>query len=143
MWIERIKREIKAMAKYFFVLLFSLTVSVIGYAEDINDDYSSQLLGVWKHAEDPLWVQLSFNETSVNGVITQNDDDDTSVGKTLLDKVVYDSDERLWSGLIYVPQLKRMHPMTLRLIDHQRFKITVKVGFIKRSVEFFRAAEME
>ena len=131
------------MSKYFFVWAFSSVISVFGFAEEIKDDYSSQLLGVWKHAEDPLWVQLSFNETSVNGVITQNDDDDTSVGKTLLDKVVYDSDERLWSGLIYVPQLKRMHPMTLRLIDHQRFKITVKVGFIKRSVEFFRAAEME
>ena len=131
------------MSKYFFLWVFSSVFSVLGFAEEIKDDYSSQLLGVWKHAEDLLWVQLSFNETSVNGVITQNDDDDTSVGKTLVDKVVYDSDERLWSGLIYVPQLKRMHPMTLRLIDHQRFKITVKVGFIKRSVEFLRITETE
>lgn len=131
------------MAKYFFVLLFSSAVSVIGYAEDINDDYSSQLLGSWKHYEDPLWIDLTFLDSTGKGTITKNDDDDTSVGKTLLDKVVYDSDERLWSGLIYVPQLKRMHPMRLRMIDSQRFKITVKVGFIKRSVEFFRAAEIE
>ena len=105
-----------------------------------NVSTASDLSGFWQHPRDPIW--LDINEALGTGIVVRNTDDPSSVGFAVLKEVLVGPKQGQWSGQVYVPQLGAYKQVTVTLPDANTLKMKVKIGFIRRSVEWSRVASV-
>jgi uncharacterized protein (DUF2147 family) len=104
---------------------------------------ASELTGMWKHDDQPVWVEISFDGDMATGTVLRNDNKPDAVGATFLKEVKSEEGEQgPWAGQVYAAALNEFKDAKITLPETDAMKITVKVGFISRSVSWTRVAEV-
>ena len=97
------------------------------------------LAGVWKHAEEPGWIEIQFEDDRGRGTVLRNDLFPEREGRLLLRNLAADASKpNLWRGEIYVERFEEFKKAELKLDGGARMTIEVKVGFISRSLDWVR-----
>lgn len=92
--------------------------------------------GYWQHPKDPVWIEVS--EGAGTGIALRNDDQPETVGFHVVRDLLAGNQPGLWRGQVFVPQLDGYKDVTITLPNDQTLRMTVKFGFIRRSVEWSR-----
>ena len=118
-----------------FVLLLtaSAMVSTPSYA-------SSGLSGYWQHESEPVWIEMQPDEGK--GVMLRNDNRPDRVGFLVVTDLESSDDPNEWSAQVYAAPLGEYRDATITLESDDLMAFTVKVGFIRRTVEWSRVPEV-
>ena len=114
-------------------LMLSAMVAMPGNA-DIG------LAGYWQHEGDPVWIEMR-PETG-EGVMLRNDNRPDRVGFLVVTDLVAGDDPAEWSAQVFAARLGEYRKAQITLTDENRMIFTVKVGFMRRSVEWTRVSEV-
>ena len=107
----------------------------------IAEVYASELDGYWQHPDDPVWIEV--NVVDGTGVAMRNDDQPETVGFHVVRGLIEGEKAGSWRGEVYVPQFDSYKNVTITMPDEQTLKMTVKFGFIRRSVAWSRVDSTE
>lgn len=111
------------------LLLYALLFTPVAFSADIS--------GIWKHAQNPAWIEIRLEEGS--GTVVRNDKFPDRVGrKVLKDLQADESEQGLWHGLIYAEKLGEYKDVVVSLPEADQMHFTGKVGFMSRTVEWVR-----
>ena len=116
-------------------LLLATLLSVL-ITSGVRADGRSELDGYWQHPDDPVWIEV--NVASKTGVAMRNDDQPDTVGFHVVRGLVESDKTGSWKGEVYVPQLDSYKNVSITMPEEQTLQMTVKFGFIRRSVEWSR-----
>ena len=103
--------------------------------------YASELDGLWQHPDDPVWIEVDV--ANGTGVAMRNDDQPETVGFHVVRGLVEGDKSDSWKGEVFVPQFDNYKNVTITLPDEQTLRMTVKFGFIRRSVAWSRVDSIE
>ena len=100
---------------------------------------ASDLAGTWKHDDEPVWVEISFDGDTASGTVLRNDNKPDAVGATFL-KDVHSEEGAAgpWKAQVYAAALKEFKDAQISLPQADAMTIKVKVGFMSRSVTWSR-----
>ena len=99
--------------------------------------FSADISGVWKHAKEPIWIEIRLQESV--GIVVRNDNFPERVGREILNQVnLSKSKPGLWHGRLYIEKLAEYKSVEIFLPTAERMTLTGKVGFISRTVEWRR-----
>lgn len=100
---------------------------------------ASDLAGMWKHDDEPVWVEISFDGDTASGTVLRNDNKPDAVGAVFLKNVQgEDGVTGPWKGQVYAQALEEFKDAEISLPAADAMKIKVKLGFISRSVTWSR-----
>ena len=118
-----------------FVLLLtaSAMVSTPSYA-------SSGLSGYWQHESEPVWIEMQPDEGK--GVMLRNDNRPDRAGFLVVTDLEASDDPNEWSAQVFAAQLGEYRNAAITLLRDDLMAFTVKVGFIRRTVEWTRVKEV-
>ena len=104
-----------------------------GNAED-------ELAGYWQHESEPVWIEMQL-ETG-QGVMLRNDNRPDRVGFLVVTDLEASDDPNEWSAQVFAARLGEYPKADITLAADDRMVFTVKVGFMRRSVEWQRVSEV-
>ena len=118
-----------------FVLLLtaSAMVSTPSYA-------SSGLSGYWQHESEPVWIEMQPDEGK--GVMLRNDNRPDRVGFLVVTDFEASDKPNEWSAQVFAARLGEYRKADITLSSDGRMVFIVKVGFMRRSVEWQRVSEV-
>ena len=96
--------------------------------------------GIWQHPKDPVWIEVTA--TAGHGLNVRNDSDPSSIGFAVLKEVTVGEQKGRWTGQVFVPQLGDYKRVELSLPTADTLKMKVKIGFLRRSLEWARVPEV-
>ena len=97
--------------------------------------------GHWQHPEDPVWIEVLVQAGT--GIALRNDDQPETVGFHVVKDLAATDEPGIWQGQVFVPQLDGYKDVAITMPDDQTLRMTVKFGFLRRSVDWSRVAERE
>ena len=118
----------KVMKDIGITVLLCLTAQFV-QAEDA-------LAGFWQHESDPIWLAMQPDEGVA--IMVRNDDRPDRVGFKVVTGLVASDKANQWSGQVFAAQLGEYRDATITLKTEDRMAFTVKVGFMRRTVEWQR-----
>ena len=102
---------------------------------------AGDLVGIWQHESEPVWIQIEANETV--GRIQRNDNKPEAVGFEMIkDLAQTGNGEARWTGQVYAAKLGEFKSAEIDLVSEDIMRFKVKVGFISRRVEWQRVDEL-
>ena len=117
-----------------FTLIAALSTS-LAWAGDIT--------GIWKHAEEPGWIEIQMEEGVGTAKVVRNEAYPERVGREILkDLTAVEDKASLWQGQIYVERLGKYKDAQILLAEPDALEMKVKVGFISRTVNWIRVEEL-
>ena len=96
--------------------------------------------GLWKHSGKDLWMEIKFDQAVGTGRIFKNDKKPDSIGKPVLTELVFDAVLGKGEGMMYVPQMQSRYKAKIKLAEPNLMAMKVKVGFISKTVKWFRVS---
>ena len=115
------------------LLMMSATFALPGHAE-------SELAGYWQHESEPVWIEMQ-PETG-QGVMLRNDNRPDRVGFLVVTDLEASDEPNEWSAQVFAARLGEYRNADITLSSDGRMVFTVKVGFMRRSVEWRRVSEV-
>ena len=115
------------------LLMLSAMVTMPGSAE-------TQLAGYWQHESDPVWIEMQ--PEAGQGVMIRNDIRPDRVGFLVVTDLEASDDPNEWSAQVFAARLGEYRKAGITLAADDRMVFTVKVGFVRRSVEWRRVSEV-
>ena len=115
------------------LLMLSAMIALPGHAEN-------ELAGYWQHESDPVWIEMQ-PETG-EGVMLRNDNRPDRVGFLVVTDLEASDDPDEWSAQVFAARLGEYRKAEITLAADDRMVFTVKVGFVRRSVEWRRVSEV-
>ena len=115
------------------LLMMSATFALPGHAE-------SELAGYWQHESEPVWIEMQ-PETG-QGVMLRNDNRPDRVGFLVVTDLGASNEPNEWSAQVFAARLGEYRNAEITLSSDGRMVFTVKVGFMRRSVEWRRVSEV-
>jgi uncharacterized protein (DUF2147 family) len=113
--------------------LFALVCMVTSTA------FAQDLSGLWKHSENPVYVEIQFDGDTGTGTVRQNDKRPEAAGKIVFKDLVAEAGTSTsWQGQVYAEKLEAFKDAQLSLPEPDQMQIKVKVGFISRTVKWVR-----
>lgn len=103
--------------------------------------HASGVDGVWQHPDDPVWIEVNLEAGT--GIARRNDDQPETVGFHVVKGLAASNNLGAWQGEVFVPQIDGYKAVLITLPDEQTLRMTVKFGFIRRSVEWSRVEAFE
>ena len=100
----------------------------------------TELAGYWQHESDPVWIEMR-PETG-EGVMLRNDSRPDRVGFLVVTGLVAGDGPAEWSAQVFAARLGEYRKADITLASDDRMIFTVKVGFMRRSVEWRRVSEV-
>ena len=98
---------------------------------------AADISGTWKHVDEPGWIEIDL-ETGV-GTVMRNDKFPERVGRKILKDLQADKKKQnLWRGQVYAERAGEYKKAEVSLTEDDLMKITVKVGFMSRTLEWKR-----
>jgi hypothetical protein len=94
------------------------------------------LAGFWQHESDPIWLAMQPDEGVA--IMVRNDNRPDRVGFQVVTDLVATDKPKQWSGQVFAAQLGEYRDATITLKNENRMAFTVKVGFVRRTVEWQR-----
>ena len=99
--------------------------------------FAGDISGVWKHADEPGWIEISVEEGK--GTVVRNDKFPERVGREIVRHLKADgSKENLWQGQVYAEKLGEYKDAEISLAEPDLMQFKVKVGFMSRTIEWVR-----
>ena len=114
-------------------LMLSAMVTMPGNAE-------TELAGYWQHESEPVWIEMQ-PETG-QGVMLRNDNRPDRVGFLVVTDLETSDEPNEWSAQVFAARLGEYRKAEITLSYDGRMVFTVKVGFMRRSVEWQRVSEV-
>ena len=114
-------------------LILTATVALPGHAGD-------ELAGYWQHESEPIWIEMQPDEGK--GVMLRNDNRPDRAGFLVVTDLEASDDPNEWSAQVFAAQLGEYRNATITLESDDLMAFTVKVGFIRRTVEWSRVKEV-
>ena len=115
------------------LLMLSAMVTMPGNAE-------TELAGYWQHESEPVWIEMQ-PETG-QGVMVRNDNRPDRVGFLVVTDLEASDDPNEWSAQVFAARLGEYRQADIAQTADDRMVFTVKVGFMRRSVEWQRVSEV-
>ena len=115
------------------LLMLSAMVTMPGNAE-------TELAGYWQHESEPVWIEMQ-PETG-QGVMVRNDNRPDRVGFLVVTDLEASDDPNEWSAQVFAARLGEYRQADIAQAADDRMVFTVKVGFMRRSVEWQRVSEV-
>ena len=115
------------------LLMLSAMVTMPGNAEN-------QLAGYWQHESDPVWIEMQ--PEARQGVMIRNDIRPDRLGFLVVTDLEASDDPNEWSAQVFAARLGEYRKAEITLAADDRMVFTVKVGFVRRSVEWRRVSEV-
>ncbi len=115
------------------LLMLSAMSAMPGTAE-------SDVAGYWKHESDPVWIEMQ-PETG-QGVMLRNDNRPDRAGFLVVTDLEASDAPEAWSAQVFAARLGKYRKADITLSSDDRMVFTVEVGFMRRSVEWRRVAEL-
>ena len=122
----------RLLPKLLFLML-SAMVTMSGNAGD-------ELAGYWQHESDPVWIEMQPD--SGQGVMVRNDNRPDRLGFLVVTELEASDDPNEWSAQVFAARLGEYRKAEITLAADDRMVFTVKVGFMRRSVEWRRVSEV-
>ena len=113
--------------------MLSAMVTMPGNAE-------TELGGYWQHESDPVWIEMQ-PETG-QGVMVRNDNRPDRLGFLVVTDLEAGDEPNEWSAQVFAARLGEYRKAEITLAADDRMVFTVKVGFVRRSVEWRRVSEV-
>ena len=117
------------------LLLLMVTVMVA-----MPGDAGDELAGYWQHESEPVWIEMQ-PETG-QGVMLRNDNRPDRVGFLVVTDLEAGDEPNDWSAQVFAARLGEYRKAEITLAADDRMVFTVKVGFMRRSVEWQRVSEV-
>jgi hypothetical protein len=115
------------------LLMLSAMVALQGHAGE-------ELAGYWQHESEPVWIEMQ-PETG-QGVMLRNDNRPDRVGFLVVTDLEAGDEPNDWSAQVFAARLGEYRKAAITLAADDRMVFTVKVGFMRRSVEWLRVSEV-
>ena len=115
------------------LLMLSAMFALPGHAEN-------ELAGYWQHESEPVWIEMQ-PETG-QGVMLRNDNRPDRVGFLVVTDLEASDEPNEWSAQVFAARLGEYRKAEITLSSDGRMVFTVKVGFMRRSVEWQRVSEV-
>ncbi|MDC3015278.1 hypothetical protein OA010_00535 [Luminiphilus sp.] len=115
------------------LLMLSAMVALPGHSE-------SELAGYWQHESEPVWIEMQ-PETG-QGVMLRNDNRPDRVGFLVVTDLEASDEPNEWSAQVFAARLGEYRKADITLSSDGRMVFIVKVGFMRRSVEWQRVSEV-
>ena len=115
------------------LLMLSAMFTMPGNAE-------TELAGYWQHESEPVWIEMQ-PETG-QGVMLRNDNRPDRVGFLVVTDLEASDEPNEWSAQVFAARLGEYRQAEITLATDDRMVFTVKVGFMRRSVEWRRVSEV-
>ena len=115
------------------LLMLSAMFALPGHAEN-------ELAGYWQHESEPVWIEMQ-PETG-QGVMLRNDNRPDRVGFLVVTDFEASDEPNEWSAQVFAARLGEYREAAITLSSDGRMVFTVKVGFMRRSVEWQRVSEV-
>ena len=115
------------------LLLLSAIIALPGNAEN-------ELAGYWQHESDPVWIEMQ--PVTGQGMMLRNDNRPDRVGFLVVTDLEASEDPNAWSAQVFAARLGEYRNADITLSADDRMVFTVKVGFMRRSVEWRRVSEV-
>ena len=115
------------------LLILSAMVMMPGNAE-------TQLAGYWQHESDPVWIEMQ--PEAGQGVMIRNDIRPDRLGFLVVTDLEASDDPNEWSAQVFAARLGEYRKAEITLAADDRMVLTVKVGFVRRSVKWRRVSEV-
>ena len=115
------------------LLMLSAMFALPGHAEN-------ELAGYWQHESEPVWIEMQ-PETG-QGVMLRNDNRPDRVGFLVVTDLEASDEPNEWSAQVFAARLGEYRKAEINLSSDGRMVFTVKVGFMRRSVEWQRVSEV-
>jgi len=116
-----------------FLLILTAMVALPGHAE-------ADLAGYWQHESDPVWIEMQ--PEAGQGVMVRNDNRPDRLGFLVVTDLEASDDPNEWSAQVFAARLGEYRKAEITLAADDRMVFTVKVGFMRRSVEWRRVTEV-
>jgi len=105
--------------------------------------FAADIAGIWKHSDEPGWIEIQVNDGVAEGVLVRNDKFPERVGRTILkDLIADDSEDGLWTGQVYAERLGKYKNAKVSLPEPDALRIKVKVGFMRHTVDWLRVDQV-
>ena len=115
------------------LLMLSAMVAMPGNAD-------IELAGYWQHESDPVWIEMQPD--TGQGVMVRNDNRPDRLGFLVVTDLEASDDPNEWSAQVFAARLGEYRKAEITLAADDRMVFTVKVGFMRRSVEWRRVSEV-
>ena len=115
------------------LLMLSAMVALPGHAEN-------ELAGYWQHESEPVWIEVQPG--TGQGVMVRSDNRPDRVGFLVVTDLEASDEPNKWSAQVFAPRFGEYRKATIILPADDRMVFTVKVGFMRRSVEWQRVSEV-
>jgi len=115
------------------LLMLSAMVAMPGHAE-------AGLAGFWQHESEPVWIEM--DPEAGDGVMARNDNRPDRVGFLVVTDFEASDDPNKWSAQVFAARLGEYRKAEITSSADDRMVFTVKVGFMRRSVEWRRVSEV-
>ena len=116
-----------------FLLILTAMIALPGHAE-------ANLAGYWQHESDPVWIEMQ--PQAGQGVMVRNDNRPDRLGFLVVTDLEASDDPNEWSAQVFAARLGEYRKAEITLAADDRMVFTVKVGFMRRSVEWRRVSEV-
>ena len=115
------------------LLMLTAMVALPGHAGD-------ELAGYWQHESEPVWIEMQPDIGQ--GVMLRNDNRPDRVGFLVVTDLEASNEPNEWSAQVFAARLGEYRKAEITLSADDRMVFTVKVGFMRRSVEWRRVSEV-
>ncbi len=115
------------------LLMLSAMVALPGHAEN-------ELAGYWQHESEPVWIEMQPG--SDQGIMVRSDNRPDRVGFLVVTDLEASDEPNEWSAQVFAARFGEYRKAIITLPADDRMVFTVKVGFMRRSVEWQRVTEV-
>ena len=115
------------------LLMLSAMVALPGHAEN-------ELAGYWQHESEPVWIEMQPG--TGKGVMVRSDNRPDRAGFLVVTDLEASDEPNEWSAQVFAARLGEYRRADITLSSDKRMVFTVKVGFMRRSVEWQRVTEV-
>ena len=121
-------------------LLPKLLLLMLSAMVTMRSNAETDLAGYWQHESDPLWIEMQ--PEAGQGVMVRNDNRPDRLGFLVVTDLEAGDDPNAWSAQVFAARLDEYRKAEITLSADGRMVFTVKVGFMRRSVEWRRVSEV-
>ena len=115
------------------LLMLSAMVALPGHAEN-------ELAGYWQHESELVWIEMQPG--SGQGAMVRSDNRPDRVGFLVVTDLEASDEPNEWSAQVFAARLGEYRKATITLPADDRMVFTVKVGFMRHSLEWQRVSEV-
>ena len=121
-------------------LLPKLLLLMLSAMVTMPSNAENELAGYWQHESDPVWIEMQPD--TGQGVMVRNDNRPDRLGFLVVTDLEASDDPNEWSAQVFAARLGEYRKAEITLAADDRMVFTVKVGFVRRSVEWRRVSEV-